>query len=61
MSSAIILIDIHGVNLKYYQPEIQETMYSDAEMERLFQDLPNLPESKTLESLRDGLMNVCPF
>lgn len=50
-----------SVNLKFYQPEIQEKIYSDAEMERLFQDLPNLPEAKKLESLRDGLMRVCPF
>jgi exopolysaccharide biosynthesis predicted pyruvyltransferase EpsI len=52
---------LESVNLKYYQPEIQDNMYSDAEMEQLFQDLPNLPEVKTLESLRDGLMRVCPF
>ena len=50
-----------SVNLKYYQPGIQEKMYSETEMERLFQDFPNLPEAKTLESLRDGLMRVCPF
>jgi hypothetical protein len=52
---------LESVSLKYYQPEIQDNMYSDAEMEQLFQDLPNLPEVKTLESLRDGLMRVCPF
>jgi pyruvyltransferase len=52
---------LESVNLKFYQPEIKEAMYSDSEMNQLFQDLQNLPEAKILESLQDGLMRVCPF
>jgi len=52
---------MESVNLNFYKPLIQESMYSDDEMRKLFLDYPNLPNANTLESLRDSLMGVCPF
>lgn len=51
---------MESVDLEFYKPDIQEQMYTDAELNALF-NLPSLPKVEKLESLRDGLMQVCPF
>lgn len=50
-----------SVKLPPYQPEIKATVFTEDEMELLFQTFPNLPQEQVLEGLRNGLMEVCPF
>ncbi|AWK02979.1 polysaccharide pyruvyl transferase family protein [Flavobacterium crocinum] len=50
-----------SVQLPFVKPEIRLEKYSNAELEKLFQELPNLPKREIIEKLCDGLMEVCPF
>jgi len=50
-----------SVDLPLFKPEIRLEKYSIAELEDLFEKLPNLPRREIINQLCDGLMNVCPF
>lgn len=52
---------LESVQLEYYKPEIQKKCYSSSQLEELFGSYPSLPNPEILESLRNGLMAVCPF
>lgn len=52
---------LESVQLDFYKPAIQEVVYTNAELEQLFITYPNLPDYEVIESLRNGLMKVCPF
>ncbi|MNR60598.1 hypothetical protein D3C85_1821180 [compost metagenome] len=47
--------------MEFYSPEIQEVCYSHSQLKELFTSYPSLPKPEVIESLRDGLMAVCPF
>lgn len=50
-----------SVEMEFYQPELQEVCYSESQIEDLFTFYPSLPKFEVIESLRNGLMEVCPF
>jgi pyruvyltransferase len=50
-----------SVEIVLYRPAIQEECYTASQMEELFINYQSLPKTEVLESLRDGLMAVCPF
>lgn len=50
-----------SVQLPYYNPSIQINEFSENELEDLFLKNVSLPDKEVLESLRKGLMQVCPF
>lgn len=52
---------MESVKLEFYQPKIVNTEYSFKELEMLFNQLPVLPLQKNIETLKKGLMDVCPF
>lgn len=52
---------LESVQLDFYKPEIQEVVYTNTELEQLFVAHPYLPKPEVIESLRNGLMAVCPF
>lgn len=52
---------LESVQLDFYKPEIQEVVYTKEQLEQLFVIYPDLPKPEVLESLRNGLMKVCPF
>jgi hypothetical protein len=52
---------LESVDIAFYKPGIQEFCYSESELEQLFITFPSVPKQELLESLRNGLMKVCPF
>lgn len=52
---------LESVDIAFYKPGIQEVCYSEFELEQLFITFPSVPKQELLESLRNGLMEVCPF
>ncbi len=52
---------LESVDIAFYKPGIQEFCYSETELEQLFITFPSVPKQELLESLRNGLMEVCPF
>ncbi|MGG7033603.1 MAG: polysaccharide pyruvyl transferase family protein [Flavobacterium sp.] len=52
---------LESVQLEFYKPEMQEEDYTRTQLEELFIVYPNLPQPEVIESLRNGLMAVCPF
>lgn len=50
-----------SVQLPYYYPTIQINEFSESELVDLFTKNINLPDKKVVESLKKGLMEVCPF
>lgn len=52
---------LESVQLSFYTPEIRQVCYTNSQLEELFTIYPSLPKLELLESLRNGLMEVCPF
>ncbi|MBI9042241.1 polysaccharide pyruvyl transferase family protein [Lutibacter sp.] len=52
---------MESVALPFYQPSIRTTEYTQLELEALFTNYPSLPTVQTIEQLKKGLMDVCPF
>jgi pyruvyltransferase len=50
-----------SVQMEFDIPAIKGDCYTKAELENLFRQYPNKPNPEVIKSLRDGLMNVCPF
>ncbi len=50
-----------SVQMEHYHPAIQENGHTMKEIEDLFSFYPNLPNPELVETLRKGLMAVCPF
>lgn len=50
-----------SVKIEYYTPLIKEDCYTNEELDILFVKYPSTLNSEILESLRNGLMKVCPF
>jgi len=52
---------MESVGMEFYHPEIRSSVFTEAEMDQLFNEYPNLPSKVILENLKSGLMSVCPF
>ena len=52
---------LESVAIEFYKPELQIDCYSDLQLEQLFVTYPSLPKVEIIESLRNGLIEVCPF
>lgn len=52
---------LESVQMDSYSPKIQEDCYTILQLETLFFSYPSLPNPERIESLRNGLMEVCPF
>lgn len=52
---------LESVQMEFYYPRIHEGCYSISQLEDLFFSYSSLPNSEVVESLRNGLMAVCPF
>ncbi|TDO77473.1 polysaccharide pyruvyl transferase [Flavobacterium chryseum] len=50
-----------SVQIPFYNPSIQTSEFSDVELENLFAQNISLPDKHVIESLKKGLMAVCPF
>jgi len=52
---------MESVQMDFYKPEIKSNLFSNEEIEQLFQKYPILPNQDIMDNLRKGLMAVCPF
>lgn len=50
-----------SVELENYSIEIKRKSLSNDEIENLFANYPSLPQKEVIESLKQGLLKVCPF
>ncbi|OXB07626.1 polysaccharide pyruvyl transferase family protein [Flavobacterium pectinovorum] len=50
-----------SVKIPSYNPSIRTNEFSEIELEKLFVENVSLPDKEVIESLKKGLMAVCPF
>ena len=52
---------MESVQIPFYHSSIKNKVFTDEEMESLFNQYVTLPNPNIIEDLRNGLMEVCPF
>ncbi|MGA9637587.1 polysaccharide pyruvyl transferase family protein [Flavobacterium sp.] len=52
---------MESIQIKYYTPAIKEECYTKEELALLFNKYTSEPNPEVVETLREGLMKVCPF
>ncbi|NJB81744.1 polysaccharide pyruvyl transferase family protein [Wenyingzhuangia aestuarii] len=52
---------MESVAINFYKPTIRTAPFTLEELEELFEKNPVLPQKNKIESLKKGLMEVCPF